>query len=59
MSTKNKTILITGANSEIATNYIKAKNQDYTCIIAHYGHRHDRIDELKDVFRYNPSLSSL
>jgi len=51
MSTKNKTILITGANSEIATNYIKAKNQDYTCIIAHYGHRHDRIDELKDVFR--------
>ncbi|MCI8402813.1 MAG: SDR family oxidoreductase [Lachnospiraceae bacterium] len=49
MSTKNKTIFITGANSEIATFYIKEKSQDYDCIIAHYRHRHDRIDGLKGV----------
>lgn len=45
-----KTIFITGANSEIATEYIKKQGQDYDRIIMHYWHRRDRIDEVKDVY---------
>ncbi len=42
-----KTILITGANSEIAAVYIRKYGQDYDRIIMHYGHRRDRIDGRK------------
>lgn len=41
-----RTILITGANSEIASVYIKENGEAYDLIIAHYGHRKDRIEEL-------------
>lgn len=46
---KGKTLLITGANSQIAASYIKERNQEYGCIIAHYFQRCDRIDGLKNI----------
>lgn len=41
-----RTILITGANSEIASSYVKENGEAYDVIIAHYGHRKERIEEL-------------
>lgn len=45
-----RTLLITGANSEIAYEYIKTYGQDYKSIIMHYGHRKDRIDQLMESY---------
>lgn len=45
-----RTILITGANSEISSNYIHSTYADYDKVIACYGRRHDRIDELRSSF---------
>lgn len=41
-----RTILITGANSEIASSYVKQNEDAYDLMIAHYGHRKDRVEEL-------------
>ena len=45
-----KTILITGANSEIAYSYIKKAYHNYDAILALYAHRRDRIDKLCERF---------
>lgn len=45
-----RTILITGANSAIASAYIAKHGDAYDQIIAHYGHRRDRIDELVSIY---------
>ncbi len=45
-----RTILITGANSAIAAEYLKRVAGKYDFIIAHYGHRRDRIDELSETY---------
>lgn len=41
-----RTLLVTGANSEIGSTFINEAASEYDCIIAHYGHRHERIDSL-------------
>jgi len=41
-----RTILITGFNSEIASSYVKENEEAYDLIIAHYGHRKNRVEEL-------------
>ena len=45
-----RTILITGANSAIASSFIKKYGLEYDGIITHYGRRYDRIDELIGTF---------
>lgn len=45
-----RSILITGANSAIAFEYIKAAAENYDQIIMHYGQRRDRIDALTEVY---------
>lgn len=45
-----RTILITGANSAIASEFIKQNAAGYDAIIVHYGHRRNRIDELIECF---------
>lgn len=45
-----RTVLITGANSAIASEYIKKAAEDYDQIIVHYGHRRDRIDKLLETY---------
>lgn len=41
-----RTLLVTGANSEIGAAYLREKGEGYGRIIAHYKTRHDRIDAL-------------
>lgn len=45
-----RTLLITGANSKIASEYIKQYGNLYDGIIMHYGHRRDRIDILMETY---------
>lgn len=45
-----RTILITGANSEIASEYVKHYGDGYDRIIMHYGHRKDRVVELEGLY---------
>lgn len=45
-----RTILITGANSEIASEYVKRYGDGYDRIIMHYGHRKDRVVELTGLY---------
>lgn len=45
-----RTILITGANSEIASEYVRKCGNDYDLIIAHYAHRRDRIADLQKFY---------
>ncbi|MCI9361681.1 MAG: SDR family oxidoreductase [Hungatella sp.] len=45
-----RTILITGANSEIVSKYIEREVQNYEYIIVAYDRRRDRIDRLKEVY---------
>lgn len=45
-----RTILITGANSEIASEYVRKRGNDYDLIIANYAHRRDRIDDLQESY---------
>ncbi len=45
-----RTILIIGANSAIATEYIKTTAENYDRIIMHYAHRRDRIDDLLELY---------
>ena len=45
-----KTLFITGANSAISAEYVKKYEQSYECIITHYAHRHDRIDNLIELY---------
>jgi len=44
------TLLITGANSSIASEYIQKVATNYDKIIMHYGHRRNRIDELLEIY---------
>lgn len=45
-----RTILVTGANSEIAAEYVKKYGERYDSVIMHYGQRRDRIDALKVAY---------
>lgn len=43
----DKTILITGASSDLGMDYIRKKGQDYTKIIAHFHHDNDKFAALR------------